>query len=171
MDFAHFMRLLDSEIDISKISLDNVGNVPVSVLYDFCDAFRIVWHSFLFNVLAVLCVPMLHRKAIMNMCSRITAYSSGIGAGSFLFDVLCGVKTGCPLNSVLFILCISPFVNVCNWLSDNPWFFITRFCADGFGSTLDQLCRIEIQASIFKLAQSVAGLHLKHYKYFLHFDF
>ena len=48
-----------------------------------------------------------------------------------------------------------------NWLSDNPGFSITRICADDFGSTMDQLYRIKTQASIFKLAASVAGLHLK----------
>ena len=72
----------------------------------------LVLHSFLFLVLAVLCVPMLYRNAIMSMYTRITAYSSGIGDGSFLFNVLCGVKAGCPLSSILSILCINPFIDV-----------------------------------------------------------
>ena len=64
-------------------------------------------------------------------------------------------------------MCINPFIDVFNWLSDNPGFSLTRVCADDFGSTLDQLCRIKTQASIFKLAQSVAGLHLKPCKCFI----
>lgn len=61
----------------------------------------------------------------------------------------------------MFILCLNPFIDfVLNWLSDNLRFPITRACADDFGSNLDQLCRNKIQASIFKLAQSVAGLDL-----------
>ena len=68
-----------------------------------CNAFRIVLHSFLFNVLAVLCIPIIDRIAILSIYLKIIAYSSGLGDGSFLFNVLCGVKTGCPLSSVLFI--------------------------------------------------------------------
>ena len=89
-----------------------MGNIPVSVLLDFRNAFPIVLHCFLFDVLAVLCVPMPQRNAIMSLYSRITAYSSGIGDGSFLFNVFYGVKTGCPLSSVLFRLCINPFIGV-----------------------------------------------------------
>lgn len=64
------------------------------------------------------------------------SYSSGIGDGSFLLNVLCGVEAGCPLSSVLFVLCIHPFIDVFNWLSDNPGVSLARVCADGFGSTL-----------------------------------
>ena len=97
----------------------------------------------------------------MSLHSRITAYSSGIGDWSFLFNVLRGVETGCPLSPVLLILCMSPSIDCVNWLSDHPGFPITRVCADDFGSALDQLCRIETHASVVRLAQSVAGLHLK----------
>ena len=101
----------------------------------------------------------MYRYAILSLYSKVTAYSCGTGDGSFLFNVLCGVKTGCPMSSVLFILCIDPFMDLFNWLSDNPGFSLTRVCADDFGSTLDQLCRIKTQASIFRRARSVAGLH------------
>ena len=35
VDLDLFMRLFNSNIDITKINLDKVGNVPVSVLYVF----------------------------------------------------------------------------------------------------------------------------------------
>ena len=155
------MRLFNSKIDIASISMDKIGNIPITVLSDFCNAFPTVLHCFLFNVLVVLCVPLPYRNAIMSLYTKITAYSSGVGDGSFLFNVLCGVKTGCPLSSILFILCVNPFIFVFNWMSDNPGFSITRVCADDFGSAMDQLYRIKTQASIFRLAQSTAGLHLK----------
>ena len=75
--------------------------------------------------------------------------------------MLHGVKTGCPLSSLLFLLCVNPFIDIINELSDNPGFSVTRVCADDFGSTLDQLYRIKCQASVFRLAASLAGLHLK----------
>ena len=86
----------------------------------FAIPFPIVLHCFLFNVLAVLCLQLLYRYAILSLYSKVTAYSCGTGDGSFLFNVLRGVKTGCPLSSVLFILCINPFRDAFGWLSDNP---------------------------------------------------
>ena len=59
---------------------------------------------FLFGVLAALCVPLLYRTAVLSLYIQIAAYSFGIGDGSFLFNVPCGVKTGCPLSSVLSIV-------------------------------------------------------------------
>ena len=98
---------------------------------------------------------------IKSLYTNITAYSSGIGDGSFLFEVLGGVKTGCPMSSVLFILCINPFVHLCVFLSDKPGLSTTRVCADDFGSALKCLKALRTQASIFKVAAEVSGLHLK----------
>ena len=47
---------------------------------------------------------------MLALYTPISAYSSGVGDGSVLFWVLGGVRTGCPLSSVLFMLCLSPFV-------------------------------------------------------------
>ena len=118
-------------------------------------------HDFVFLLLKVLRVPAFLRNAILSLYTKISVFSCGIGDGSFLFWVLCGVKTGCPLSSLLFLLCVNPFIDIINELSDNPGFSVTRVCADDFGSTLDQLYRIKCQASVFRLAASVAGLHLK----------
>ena len=161
VDLDVFMRLFNSKFDISSLSTDRIGRIPISVLYDFCNAFPTLLHFFLFLMLKGLGVPQWYFNAILSLYKDISAYSSGTGDGSFLFYVLCGVKTGCPLSSILFLLCVNPFIDLFNWLSDNPGFSITRVCADDFGSTMDQLYRIKTQASIFKLAAGVAGLHLK----------
>ena len=86
------MGLLNSEIDISRISLDSVGNILVAVLYQFRNAFPIVLRCFLFIILAVLRVSMLYRNALMSVHSRITAYSSGIGDGSCFFNLFVGLR-------------------------------------------------------------------------------
>ena len=88
-------------------------------------------------------------------------FSSGIGNGKFLFYVLRGVKTGCPLSSILFLLCVNPIIDLFRFLSDGPGLSVTRVCADDFGSALQSLYRLRCQASIFKLAEVVAGLFLK----------
>ena len=59
------------------------------------------------------------------------------------------------------LVCVNPIIDLFRPLSDNPGFSTTRVCADGFGSALKCLYRIKAQASIFKLAAAVAGLHLK----------
>ena len=47
------------------------------------------------------------------------------------------------------------------FISDGPGFSYTRVCADDFGSALAQLQRLKAQASIFAMAEKVAGLCLK----------
>ena len=42
-------------------------------------------------------------RVLARLYTSIFAYSSGCGDGSFLFQVLGGVKTGCPLSSTLFV--------------------------------------------------------------------
>ena len=50
-------------------------------------------------------------KVIERLYNSIFAYSSGIGDGSFLFQVLGGVKTGGPLRSILFLLWVNPVID------------------------------------------------------------
>ena len=88
-------------------------------------------------------------------------FSSGCGDGSFLFQVLGGAKIGCPLSSILFLLCCNQFIDLVMRLSDGPKLSVTRICADDFGSALKSLLTLKYQAPIFKLAASCAGLHLK----------
>ena len=93
--------------------------------------------------------------------TSILAFSCGTGDGSFLFQVFGGVRTGFPLSALLFLLCINPFVHLFHMLSDVLKLSVTRVCADDFGSALKALKTLKIHASIFRLAVSVAGLHLK----------
>ena len=69
----------------------------------------------------------------------IQAFSAGCGDGTFLFEVFGGVRTGCPLSSILFFLCCDPFIDVVLWLSDGPRCSVTWVCADDFGSALKSL--------------------------------
>ena len=94
------MRVFNSKFDVSSFSVDRIGNVPAGALYDFCNAFPTLLHEWLFLVLEAYQVPIDLRNLIFNLYTRISAYSAGTGDGSFLFYVLCGVKTGCPLSSI-----------------------------------------------------------------------
>jgi len=164
VDLDAYMRVFNIAVSRSFLGssgLPDIGTIPATVLYDFCNAFPTVLHEWLFLVLGAYNVPLEIRNIILALYTCICAYSSGVGDGSLLFEVLGGVKTGCPLSSLLFLLCINPIVFLIQMLSDNPGFSITRVCADDFGSALRALNSLKTHASIFKLARDVAGLHLK----------
>ena len=69
------------------------------------------------------------------MYKDVQAYSSGVGDNTYLFEVLCGVKTGDPLSSLLFLLAINPFLELFMRHSDGPSLSITRVCADAVSYT------------------------------------
>ena len=131
------------------------------MLYDFCNAFPTLLHEWMWLVLNVLKIPKMLLRVIECLYTSINAFSSGCGDGSFLFQVLGGAKTGCPLSSILFLLCCKPFIDLVMRLSDGPKLSVTRICADDFGSALKSLSTLKYQAPIFNLAARCAGLHLK----------
>ena len=156
------MRFKNNEFSFNDVSFDKIGDIPVTVLYDFCNAFPTLVHEYLFLVLIMYCLPESYRFVIASLYTRISVFSSGIGNGKFLFYVFCGVKTGCPLSSILFLLCVNPIIDLFRLLSDSPGFSATRVCADDFGSALQSLFRIRCQASIFKFAEAVAKSSFQH---------
>ena len=106
-------------------------------------------------------IPKQLLKVIECLYTSIKAFSSGCGDGSFLFEVFGVVRTGCPLSSILFLLCCNPFIDLMLRFSDGPKLSVTRICADGLGSALKSLKSLKYQAPIFDLAYRCAGLHSK----------
>ena len=160
VDLDIFTRVFNCEADVSDPLL-NIGSIPATVLYDFANAFPSLCHQWLFKIFTVIGIPNHLIVCIRNLYSDILAFSSGVGTGEFLFKVERGVKIGCPLSSILFLLAINPFVYLFQWLSDGPGLSATRVCADDFGSALKELSVLKIQNSIFKLVSPISGLHLK----------
>ena len=138
-----------------------VESLLATALYDFCNAFPTMLHEWMFLTLSYLGLAKPLFNVVWWLYQSIMAYSSGTGDGTFLFQVLGGVKTGCPLSSILFLLGINPIVELFVFLSDGPKLSVTRVCADDFGSAMRNLRTIKIQASIFRLAQRTTGMHLK----------
>ena len=79
----------------------------------------------------------------------LTTKKAGCGDGSLLFEIFGGVRTGCPLSSVFFLMCCNQFIDLVLWLLDGPKCSVTRVCADDFGSALKSLLTRKIQAPIF----------------------
>ena len=117
----------------------NIFDIPAVMLYDFYNAFPILLHEWMWLVSNVLRIPKPLLRVIKCLYTSITAYPSGIGDGSFLFEVFGGVRTGCPLSSILFLLCCNLFIFLMNLISDGPSLSVTRICADDFGSALRTL--------------------------------
>ena len=136
-------------------------DLPGTALYDFCNAFPTMLHSWLFAVSHALKIREAFRWIIWWFYTKVTAFSSGTGDGSFLFRVQAGVETGCPLSSILFLLGINPVIDLFLRLSDGPSLSVTRVCADDFGSALRHLSILRVHASIFRLAAKTTGLRLK----------
>ena len=105
---------------------DNICDIPATMLYDFCNAFPTLLHEWMWLVLNVLKIPKQLLRVIECLYTSINAFSSGCGDGSFLFQVLGGAKTGCPLSSILFLLCCNPFIDLVMRLSDGPKLSVTR---------------------------------------------
>ena len=171
VDLDTYMRAFNllSKIDLTEEKRNEpyrgrIADLPAAMLYDFSNAFPTLLHEWLWLVLKVLQIPKNIVKVIERLYSKIFAYPSGCGDGSFLFEILGGVKTGCPLSSILFLLGVNPFIDLFLWLSDGPKCSVTRICADDFGSALKCLSSLRTQASIFRVAAKYAGLNLKPVK-------
>ena len=147
VDLDTYLRVFNDMYDPpAVVDIEAAKNLPLTALYDFCNAFPTMLHSWLFDVLQALQVPVAFRWIIWWFYTKVTAYSSGTGDGSFLFRVLAGVKTGCPLSSILFLLGINPVIDLFVRLSDGPRLSVTRVCADDFGSALRHLHILRVHA-------------------------
>jgi len=169
VDLDSFMRAFNVIFD-GPWDHSNLNNFPLVALYDFCNAFPTLLHQWLFEVIKRLRFPPKYRWLIHWLYQRITTYSSGAGDGSLLFAILRGVKTGCPLSSILFLLGVNPIVELFINLSDKQNLSVTRVCADDFGSSIKHLFALKRQASIFRIAIKACGLHLKPVKCILIFS-
>ena len=147
VDLDAYMRVYNACFDFDQV-LENIKNIPCTPLYDFCNAFPTLLHAWLFLVLKIYGLPTHLWWAINWLYTNVTAYSSGTGSGEFLFDVNGGVKTGCPLSSLLFLLGLNPIADLFNVLSDGPKLSVTRICADDIGSALKCLHQLRLHASI-----------------------
>ena len=169
VDLDTFMRAFNVMFQ-GPWEIPNLDNFPLVALFDFCNAFPTMLHQWLFLVLKGLRLPPKYRWLIHWLYQRIITYASGVGDGSLLFAILRGVKTGCPLSSILFLLGVNPIVELFIIISDGPKLSVTRVCADDFGSSIKHLFVLKRQASIFGIAAKACGLHLKPVKCVLIFS-
>ena len=162
-----FMRIFNSLIDPKKILELPPSQIPGLALYDVANAFPTVAHFWLFAVLKCIKLRSDIFNIIYNMYRKSKAYSRGLGTGEFLFWILAGVRTGCPLSATLFVLIMNPFLDLINFVSDGPGLSKSCMCADDIGSALSALSSLSRQYSVFQLMRRTSGMRLKPSKCFL----
>ena len=86
VDLDSYMRAYNSRFNFDHAERD-VSLLPCTALYDFCNAFPTLLHAWLFLVLEALQVPEDYRWIVWWLYTSISAFSSGSGDGSFLFNV------------------------------------------------------------------------------------
>ena len=127
----------------------NISDLPAVMRYDYCNTFPTILLVWMWLVLNVSQIPKPILKVVECLYTSQNAYSSSYGDGSFLFEVFGGVRTGCPLSSILFLLCCNPFIDLMMRICDGPKLSVTRICADDFGYALKSLRTLKLQAPMF----------------------
>ena len=146
---------------------DPIEGCPCLALFDICNAFPTIAHTWLFAVLAGINLSPKVFRLIKLLYHNSRAYPVGVGTGELLFIVLSGVRTGCPLSATLFLLALNPFVHMLNYLIVDPVVPSSCLCADDVGSALRALKSLSVHRSVFNLCARVAGMHLKPSKCFI----
>ena len=80
------------------------------LLIDFAKAFDSVSHDFIFLLLEKQGFPDWYVQVVRHLLLGVGAYTTLRGASRKFIDVLTGVKQGCPLSTVIFILIIDPLL-------------------------------------------------------------
>ncbi len=95
------MRVLNSLSNTSPYMFSPVACL-VTAPYDICKAFPTIAHVRLFAVPQAIELSQPLYNIISHLYQDGRAYSYGIGTNDFLFYMLAGVLTGCPLSAALF---------------------------------------------------------------------
>ena len=88
------------------------------MLYDICNAFPSIAHKWLFAVLRALRLNLIIFNLTRVLYKCANAYAVGLGTGDWLFQILAGVRTGCPLSAPLFFIAINQIFDMFIEFSD-----------------------------------------------------
>ena len=139
----------------------NIGQVPVTVLFDFAAAFPSVVHAWLFIVLRYIKMPEGLQRLIQALYENNQAYGTIEGQSLWLFAVCGGVLQGCPLSGSLFVLGIDPLLYLFSHYLHSADRGRVRACADDIGIALRKLEYLKHVYRVFDTFAKISGLKLK----------
>ena len=120
-----------------------LGQVPVTVPFDFAAAFPSVVHAWLFIVIRYIKMPEGLQRLIKALYENNQAYGTIEGQCIWLFAVCGGVLQGCPLSGSLFVLAIDPLLYLFSHYLHSADRGRVRACADGIGIALRKLAYLK----------------------------
>ena len=163
--FVHRRNFLNNIVDLDTAariySMQEGLHMPILLFTDFGAAFPSLIREWLSIVLRCSNVP----NALINFIEGI--HDSVVAVGRVgctsvtLFLILSGVIQGCPLASFCFVIAFDPFLNLFRRSIVDKGKGLVRACADDVGAVFKSVEVLPAASSIFKLAGSLAGLHIK----------
>ena len=139
---------------------DSVAKLACLALFDYQTAFPSVIHKWIFLVLGAIGAPEGFVNLVSSMYREVKAYMDLHGVPWYLFDVMGGVLTGCPLSSVLFNFAIDPLLFFFLHLVIAPKLGRALACADDIAACFRHLQTLVIIANIFDVFSKFSGLIL-----------
>ncbi len=119
-------NIIDIEMASQKACLE--GKKSAVVLFDFEAAFPSVDHSYIWRCLKKWGVPSKAISAFQKLYCNNTNYIKLGNIIKYAFDVTAGVRQGCPLSPLLFVLVIEPLL--CKLSEIDPNITIRAFADD-----------------------------------------
>ena len=98
------------DIAISNSAVRPPSMSPATLLFDYGAAFPSLLQDFLWLCLAAIGFPVFIINAIKQLYVRNRHYWRFGGECRFVFTVMSGVKQGCPLSALLFVIAVDPFL-------------------------------------------------------------
>jgi len=143
------------------IPTHSIASLAACMLFDYSTAFASVSHDWIFSVLKSCRAPEGFCNIVRNRYRGCRAYLLQEGCTKFLFQVKCGVLQGCPLSSVLFLMCIDPLLFLFSSSVCIAPFGHVFACADDIAITVRHLGELVKVFQIFKIYSEVTGLVVK----------
>ena len=107
-DRSMLANVVDVEHDAQEVALTEEAGA--TFLFDFKAAFPSISHAFIHRILAKLGVPAEFRRMVRSLYDDQRCAIHWGGSTHAGFDIAAGVRQGCPLSPLLFVLVLDPFL-------------------------------------------------------------
>ena len=161
--FLKDRKMLENILDVETQAMEmaaRLGQRSALILMDFGAAFPSLSHDFLWLVLAQIGVPPKVLRAIKELYRNNRHWIRFGGACVEVFTITSGVKQGCPLSPLLFVIATDSFLRALE-ANISPQ-SLARAYADDIALVLQNIWReAPAVAKLFVNLERIAGLWLK----------